>query len=222
LIVPAAAHGDPFALFELAAATVTGLWSVRLLANLRRGRQMARAFAPISRWETVDGVEVRVLEGGGMVALVVGALRPVIYVGDELISELSSEELQAVLLHERHHAAIRAPLRAAAIEGWIGLVGRIGALRRALEDRLVDLERMADRHALAQGSSPAALARALLKTDRTSIGVAAASRGTSRRVAALLDVEAAMTDFQPAYEWLPLAVAVVAAAACHLLGLPLD
>lgn len=216
LLVGPLASGDPIFVFEIAFGSVAVIWGAILAWNLARGQRLSRELDSISRFRMIDGIPVNVVPGAGRMALVLGSIRPRIYVGDELLNVLADEELAAVLLHEDHHRSIRAPLRAAALEAWVSIVGRHGAARRVLLDRLVDLEAMADRHAVANGCSRSALASALVKASPGVAGLSAVSYGTERRVRALLsrDQDLVVGDRLP-YEWLPIAVLLVTAAACH-------
>lgn len=160
------ASGDPILAFEVASGSIAGVWGAILVANLARGLRLSRELDSLSRSRMVDGISVNVVSGASRIALVLGTIRPNIYVGGELLKILDEEERAAVLLHEDHHRRIRAPFRAAALEAWLALVGRHGATRRILLDRLADLESMADRYAVANGCSRSALAAAMVKTDR--------------------------------------------------------
>ncbi len=222
VVVGALVHGDPLLLAELATTAIGTLWAACMISSLWDARRLARELDRYSTCELVDGVKVNVVRGGGMTAFVTGVVRPTIYLGAALVAELNYEERRAVVLHESYHRETFAPLRAAAIEAWIVIAGRVVTIHRLLVERLVDLERMADAHALEHGSSARALAGALLKTDPATLGVAASAQGTGRRVRALLSGEPTGTGLQLAYEWLPIAVAVIAAVGCHALGLALD
>lgn len=215
-------NGDPMLVFEMASGSIAAVWGTILVSNLARGRRLSRELNSLSRSRMVDGIPINVVPGAGRIALVLGTMRPSIYVGGELLNVLAEEERAAVLLHEDHHRMIRAPFRAAALEAWLSIVGRHGAARRILLDRLADLEAMADRYAIANGCSRSALAAALVKTDPGLVGLSATSYGAERRIRALLNPDQALAVGQRLpYEWLPIAVFVVVAAACHAWGISL-
>lgn len=212
-------NGDPILAFEVASLSVVGVWGVIVASNLAHGHRLSRALDALSEGRNYDGVKVRVVDGAGRMAVVLGTIRPKIYVGDELLEVLADDERAAVLLHEDHHRSIRAPLRAAALEAWMSIVGRYGSARRILLDRLGDLEAMADGHAIAKGCSRSALAAALVKTEPGLVGLSARSYDTERRIRALLNRDQPLVMGQRLpYEWLPIAAMFVVAAACHTLG----
>lgn len=220
LVAAPYAGGDPMLLFELISGSLATIWSVVVAHNLLRGRRLSHELEALSEATTIDGIHVRIVAGGGRMALVLGAVIPTIFVGDELLHILDDDERTAVLLHEDHHRSSRAPIRAAAVEAWISILGRWGAARCLLLDRLADLESMADRHAIDRGCSRASLAGALIKTDTSGAGASAFSYARERRINALIATDGG-TGVVPhglPYEWLPVAAAFVIAAACHLWG----
>ncbi|MBF8298539.1 MAG: putative family unassigned peptidase, partial [candidate division NC10 bacterium] len=135
---------------------------------------------------TLFGVPCRVSPELGTDALVIGLLRPRVFVGASLLAALADDELEAVVYHEDHHRRTRAPLRAAALGAWLRLLGRSESVRSTVLDRLTDLETLADADAIRRGSSPQSLARALLKGD-LSLQPVAFSYAADRRVERLLD-----------------------------------
>ena len=218
VVAPATRH-DPLLALELSGGVIAAFWALRVGVNLVAARRLDRELDRLSVARVVGGVRVKVVRGAGNVALVTGTVRPSIYIGEGLLDELSADEQRAVLLHESHHRATRAPLRAAALEAWLSIAGRLRGVGRVLYERLVDLETMADTYAVAHGASRSALAGALLKTDAGRVGVSATSYGTERRVRALLGREAAPARHHLPYEWLPVAAIVVVTAACHVWGI---
>lgn len=212
---------DPLLLAEFAMVLATAAWAGRMTANAVAAWRLARELSGLSTPGRLHETDFRVVAGGGMAALVTGMLRPTIYLGDELIEALDRDELEAVILHESHHRVTYAPMRTAALDAWLTLLGRSATIRARLRRRIVDLETLADAHALAHGSSAAVLASALLKTSPSAAGVGASSRATSERVQALLNGKPTPARRELAYEWLPVGVALVAAVGCHVLGLAL-
>ena len=218
------AGGDPMLVIEAFSVAVLLIWTVIGLRAMLRGQRLARALDGRSASAVVAGVPCRVVRGGGRHAFVLGAIQPRIYVGDELMEALDTDELRAVLLHEDHHRRTLAPLRAAALGAWLTLVGRSASARTILLDRLTDLEEEADAAALRCGADASALASALFKADSSlALGVsfAAASAQRLRTLVALADGTEHVDEPRLPYEWLPVAiVAIVAivALACHLAG----
>lgn len=215
--VGAVAGGDPLLAVEILGAALIVAWAAFVARELVRSGRLARALAANARETALFGVAIRVAPSLGTVAMVIGSIRPRIYVGSELLGALSDDEMRAVMLHEDHHRRTRAPLRAAALGGWLRLLGRSKWVRDVLVDRLTDLETLADADAIRRGSSPVSIARALLKggagAQPVSFGYAA-----ERRVAQLLD-RAAGVPVEAAgrlpYEWLPVVQITAAALGCH-------
>lgn len=208
--------GDPMTAVEIGGAALAIVWLALVVRESLRSRRVASELSLDAVDVVLFGVRCRVSRALGADALVVGSIRPEIFLGARLIGTLATDELEAVVYHEDHHRRIRAPLRAAALGAWLHLLGRSGSVRNAILDRLGDLETMADAHAIHRGSSPRSLARALLKGD---IGVqpVAFSYAADRRVQRLLERAAGDPIDGGArlpYEWVPIAALVVATLAC--------
>lgn len=212
---------DPMAGFEIASAISLAAWAGLVARSLWRGRRLAAGISPRTVTTRIQGIECRVVIGTERRAFVLGALHPAIYLGEDLLNGLDVDELRAVLLHEDFHRRTYGPLRAASLEAWISLVRPLARVRDALADRLVDLERAADRHALREGASPAAIASALVRFDAAEAGPwLAFSNAADRRVGGLLAFTAGRgqaPDRLP-YEWLPPVVALVTLALCQVVG----
>lgn len=209
--------GDPMLSLELAAGAVVGLWAAFLVREVLRSHRFAVALTRGARETRLFGVQCSVTDALGADAVVVGFIRPTIYVGVDLIAALSDEEIRAVLLHEDHHRRTRAPMRAAALAAWLRILGRSSRLREALLERLSDLEAMADTDAIERGSTPSSLARALLK-GHPSLQPVSFAYGAERRIEHLLGRAAGLpvdSGGQMPFEWLPIVVLTVAAVACH-------
>jgi len=219
LILGGSAGGDPMLLVEAVIGSAISLWTFCVALELAAARRVERALVFEAIPAVIGGVPCRLTHALGTDAAVVGVLRPRIYVGFDLVRTLSHDEMKAVLYHEDHHRLTRAPLRAAALTGWLRLFGRATPVRRMVLDRLADLETMADTEAMRRGSTPGSLARALLKGDEPIGRPAAFSYAAERRVEQLLrhvaGAEPAGNRRLP-YEWLPVAMFVVAAVGCHL------
>lgn len=209
--------GDPMLAVEVAGAALIAVWAACVALELVRSQRVSIALGRDAEEASMFGVRVRVTPALDTDAIVVGAIRPVIYVGASLLATLSDDELRAVVHHEDHHRRTRAPIRAAALGAWLRLLGRSDRVRGVLLDRLSDLESLADADAIQRGSSPRSLARALLKGEATLQPVSFAY-AAERRVEQLLD-RAAGVPVEVAgrlpYEWLPVVLLTVASLGCH-------
>lgn len=209
--------GDPMLAVEVAGAALVVLWAAMVAHELVRSQRLSWVLARDAQATSMFGVRFRVTPALNTDAIVVGSIRPVIYVGAELLATLSDDELRAVVLHEDHHRRTRAPLRAAALSAWLRLLGRSDRVRLVLVDRLSDLEALADADAIQRGSSPHSLARALLKGD-ASLRPVSFAYGAERRVEQLLDRAAGVpveAGRRLPYEWLPVTLLVVVTLGCH-------
>lgn len=217
LALGAVISGYPMAAIEVAGMALLATWAGLVAWELVRSQRLAQALAQEAREVSMFGVRVRVTGGFESDAIVLGAIRPVIYMGAQMVATLSDDELRAVVLHEDHHRRTRAPLRAAALVGWLRLLGRSSRVRGILLDRLAELEALADADAIQRGSSPSTLARALLKGD---VGLQPASfaYAAKRRVEHLLDRAAGIpveTSRRLPHEWLPVILVAGVTLGCH-------
>lgn len=202
---------------EVGGSALAALWAALVARELVRLRRLSLELAIDAHETALFGVPLRITPNLGTDAIVVGSIRPRIYVGSELVASLSDDEMRAVVLHEDHHRRTRAPLRAAALGAWLRLLGRSKTVRNVLVDRLTDLETLADADAIRRGSSPRSLARALLKGDATLQPVSFAY-AAERRVEQLLDRAAGApveAGGRLPYEWLPVILLTVATVGCH-------
>lgn len=209
------------AAFEVGVAGAIAAWMTLLARSLWRGRRLATALRPKTLAAQIEGIDCRVVFGPERRAFVLGAIHPTIYVGEALLIGLEADELHAILLHEDFHRRTFAPLRAASLEAWIRLARPVARVEEALADRLVDLERAADRYALRHGATIAGIASALIKVDAAEAGSGVAfASAADRRVGGLLAYTAGDEQAEDGlpYEWLPPAAALVILALCHLVG----
>ena len=210
---------DPMFVIEIAGAGILALWTVLLGRDLRRAGRLRGRLDLVSSATTIDGVGLRLIRDGQVEAFVLGTLRPTVYLGDASIDVLDADELAAVVHHEDHHRRTLAPLRAAALEAWLRIVGRSAAARGLLSARLAQLEEAADAYAMQRGVHPGAIAAALLKVDPQRSSGTAFSGAGDRRIQALIDAAAgrpaARTTPLP-YEWLPLVIVIAVTVGCHL------
>ena len=209
--------GDPMLGIEIAGAGLALLWAALVILDLARSRRLASALSADGHDVRLFDVPCRITPALGADAIVVGSFRPRIFVGRPLLATLTADELRAVVYHEDHHRRTRAPIRAAALEAWLRLLGRSKRVRDLIEDRLADLEALADADAIRRGSDPRSLARALLKGD-ASLVPASFAYAADRRIGQLID-RADGTHEEPTgrlpYEWLPVVLLTVAALGCH-------
>ena len=126
-------------------------------------------------------------------ALVAGIRRPRTYCSDDLVTRLDTDEIRAVLLHERHHELAHAPARLVVLSALAPFLGRTGPGSRWLDRQRAAIEIAADRHAIGNGTTRATLARAILKLRETPTQLSLAGFATAGdlRLRALLgeDVE---------------------------------
>lgn len=209
--------GDPMLAVEVAGAALLMLWAALAAHELARSQRLSWALARDAEEASMFGVRFNVTSALETDAIVVGSIRPVIYVGAELLATLSDDEMRAVVFHEDHHRRTRAPVRAAALGAWLRLLGRSNRVRNVLVDRLADLESLADADAIRRGSNPRSLASALLKGDASPEPVSFAY-GAERRVEQLLERAAGLPVKAAGrfpYEWLPVILLTVATLGCH-------
>lgn len=218
LALGALLDGDPLLAFELALTALAGLWAAIVARDLMRSHRLASALTAESFTTSLFGVPCRITSALGADAIVAGSARPRIFIGSALLATLSDDELRAVIYHEDHHRRTRAPIRAAALEAWLRLLGNSARARGIISDRLADLETDADADAIRRGSSARSLARALVKGGTTLQPVSFAY-ASDRRVGQLLDL-AEEGVVPPArrlpYEWVPAILLGIATLGCHI------
>ena len=93
---------------------------------------------------------VECVEADRPLAFCAGALYPTVFVTPALIDRLDSQELDAVLLHERHHAERREPLRRGVVKAATDVFFFIPLLSWWAQRRLEESELAADRAAIGQ------------------------------------------------------------------------
>lgn len=135
-----------------------------LIATSRQQNRWLREAQPLH----ADNVPVFVLPTTVPVMAVTGLVDPKIFVSRSIVSSLSEEELAAALSHEFAHVQARDNmkqllLRITQLPGWFGLSS-------PLKGWISASEILADRRAIAAGTSPYDLASALVKVARLSAG----------------------------------------------------
>ena len=184
MVVPRAAA--PFVLAFGATVLLGVLVSIALQAVVHH--RVSRALRRTARPATLEGHSVGLVPGLSA-ACVAGIRRPTIYCSEDLATRLDTDELLAVLLHERHHQLTHAPARLIALAGLAAVVARTNRGRAWLEQQQAGIEIAADRHAIGAGAERAALARALLKLDAgaPTLSLVGFASAVDLRVRALLD-----------------------------------
>lgn len=202
---------------ELSALCIAALWAGATIRELAKWHRIAIALATDAEDIELFGVRCWLTSGIGADAVVLGPIRPRIFVGKALARALTADELRAVIYHEDHHRRTFAPIRAAALAAWLRLFGRWSRIRISVLERLSQLEVLADADAIRRGSSPAALARALLKGDPTPQPISF-SYAANERVERLLEQAAGIrpdASERLPYEWLPAALLAIVTLGCH-------
>lgn len=133
------------------------------------------------------GQRVACVQGSAPAALCVGVIHPRILVTPGIIERLRDHELDAVLLHEQHHARRRDPLRRAILGAAADVYFYLPVLRWWWERQLAQSELAADRVAIEQ-LGPRAVASALWRVGSGTCpkGAAAFSGAAELRVAQVL------------------------------------
>lgn len=202
-----AAHPDLGASLLLPSLALLAAWLGAAMPGLRR---LARAsleswsFARRGRRlpaETIQGVTIRIDDGGALGAFTAGVLRPVVTVGGALWKALLPEERLAVVHHEHAHVMRRDGLTLWLLRLAVALfpLSRGGCLIDLWRDAV---EEACDRHAAVALGDPACVAAALLAVERARVGAAAlpardqalalgvaTGRSLERRVLQVLDAD---------------------------------
>ena len=180
-----------------AAAALLGWASIALSKLLWIGSRDARAIVRTGRALAVntDTVElcvggrplaVRVLAEDSAIAFTAGLFRPRVHVGRGLLNQLSTQECEAVLLHEAAHVRQRDPLRCWLIELLFAAFSLPGASRMGAAYRAAR-EAEADAHAVTYLGDDRPLLRALSRVDALAPGRGACAL-TSERDRALRQI----------------------------------
>ena len=133
------------------------LVAVEAFAHHRLSARLRRTALPVAVGDQEIG-----LVPGAATAVVAGLLRPRIYCSDDVLRRLGEAELSAVLLHEHHHASTHAPAKLVVLAAVARLLGRTGPGSAWIESQRSRIEIAADEHAIANGATRPALARAIL------------------------------------------------------------
>ena len=182
-----------------------------------RHSRMAASLGQLARPGVLSGHPVGVIPGLSG-AVVAGVRRPRIFCGHDLSSRLAPDEVQAVILHERHHQLAGAPVRLVVIAAVGSLLRRLDSGRVWIERERARIEIAADAYALASGVSRNALARALVKLGSDpAVGVVPGfATASDLRVRALLGERTGIEDRRGSGV---LATAVLVVLSCLLIFL---
>ena len=181
----------------------------RLSEHVDRNRVVALPAA-------LDGVEV--VDHDEPFAFTFGLGRPRVAVSRGLVEQLSSEELDAVVVHERYHVGARDPLKLLVARAAARTCFFLPAIGHLVARYLAGRELAADRHSLRDSGRPA-LAGALFKVvggpDWAELDAAAAMAGPH-----LLKVRVDQLErgAEPALAPLPTGSVVASAVVLGLLG----
>jgi beta-lactamase regulating signal transducer with metallopeptidase domain len=185
--------GTKIALPLLAASMV--IWLARVVSLLVGARRRIRAL-PVSgamplalraSMARIDLQQVICLATDTPTAFCAGALSPRVLVSEGLVRRLGSEELDAVLLHEREHVHRLEPLVRAALDSASEVLFYVPLVRWWSQRRLEDAELRADRAALERlGPRPVAAALWMLGNAIAFKGAAAFGGVARLRVAQVL------------------------------------
>jgi len=134
--------------------------SARVMRRIRRLEDPERTRAIR---QTTGNPRITVISGARPAALTLGFLRPRIILSTGLLEMLETEELHAVLAHERCHQLRRDPLRSLVHSYLAAVFWYMPIYRWMCQRHKMLAELAADRHALVQIGAPEALGRALLK-----------------------------------------------------------
>jgi Zn-dependent protease with chaperone function len=219
VVAPVAGHPAGWLLpAGLAVVVGVAVFSAKIGWHAYRHHRLSQRLRAISRPGVIAEIEIRELAGSPG-AFVAGLWRPNIFCSPQLSSDLRPDELRAVLLHERYHQLDWAPAKLVALEALAPALGVARSGRAWLAQRIAALEIAADRHAVEQGSSRGALARALMKLvpmQAGGVGIGFAT-ATDLRLQALIDEQPAQQgDLDLGWVLAPALIAVL----CVLLVLP--
>ena len=152
-----------------------------------RHRRVAQGLQREARPALVADRLVGLVPGSGLV-LVAGIRGPQIYCSADIVGRLEPDELNAVLLHERHHMLTHAPARLVLLSALAPVLGRLPSGQAWIERERAQIEIAADTHALDNGATRPALARAIFKLQAAppTTSVAAFASANALRLRALL------------------------------------
>lgn len=115
------------------------------------------------------------------IAFVIGILRPKIYISTKLVSDLSRKELEAVLLHEKHHLKEKHPAKLLLLSALQGSLFFFPIVKDIVAHIKISMEYEADRLVISQQGTKKHLLNTLNKfkvdkTNRLALSFAALSK----------------------------------------------
>jgi Zn-dependent protease with chaperone function len=156
---------------QIALATAGGLFSISIVTRITRAMwanfQVTKYWKSRSTRVQISGIDAPTYAVNGIPSLfvVVGLLRPCVFVGKEIIQQFSAEEMAAAAAHEMAHIRSRDNLKQLLMEvsrppSWLQRFGMP-------DDTWVDASELAADHStLSLGNKPLQLASALLKVGK--------------------------------------------------------
>jgi hypothetical protein len=145
------------AILGLVVTTMTAVGAVRELAAASRFRRRIAEVQPLPRGDAL------VIHDDRPRAFCAGLFRPQVYVSSGAVAMLDELALDAVLIHERHHAQRRDPFRRAAGRVLTSALFFLPGLRELVRRQQTLAELSADESAINAGpANRSALARAML------------------------------------------------------------
>lgn len=184
----------------LSAATGILLWRRqftgfhRMTMNLARLEVPTGELAPLARRLGLEG-RLCVVDSETPLSFCAGFRRPRIYISRGMVDELNEEELEALLIHERHHVANRVPLKILTGRFLSSILFFIPFFRDLFERYLVQEEIAADESAIQRQGHQRGIAGVLEKLlpqqvlDPVPGFAAGASGALARRIDHLLGKE---------------------------------
>jgi Zn-dependent protease with chaperone function len=195
-------------------AVIVLAWLARIAFVLTRARRTLRRMPTIVEPERLASAmartgagRVRCIDGTVPIAFCAGAVRPEIVVSEGLAERLDDDELDAVLLHERHHVREHEPLMRVASEAAAQVLF-FCPLARWWSRRRIELAELRADQAAVREVGPQPVAAALCALGAAMPSQAAFAGAAELRVAQLLG------------DPLPLERPTAALVATSLLGFP--
>lgn len=142
----------------------------RLCADLEIGRLADSDIAIISRRLGLEG-KVYLVDTEPAFSFCAGLISPCIYLSRKTVEKLTTEELEALLLHEKHHLEHRDPLRILLGRLVVSILFFIPVLQDVLRRYLVEIELAADQNAIQHQGDRRGIAGALHKLIQESVAM---------------------------------------------------
>jgi beta-lactamase regulating signal transducer with metallopeptidase domain len=185
--VGSAVHAVALGLVFLGLVTI-GIVVASITRQARTHSRLSKGLRSVARPAVIGGRTVGVAPGV-RVALVAGFRRPTTYVSADVIATLTGDEIEAVMLHERHHELSHAPARVVVLTGADAVLGGVPLVSGWVAWARAQIEIDADRHAVGAGSTRQSIARAIVKLadPSTALPTSGFASTTDLRLGALLN-----------------------------------